>query len=91
MVLKISSTGPQVTGLQERLQQRGFDPGGVDGQFGPETETAVRSFQSSVGLQSDGVVGPNTLAALKITLLVLCRTNDFDLIVGELNQRFPQN
>ncbi len=86
MVLKIGSSGPAVTALQEQLQQRGFDPGGVDGQFGPETETAVRSFQSSVGLQSDGVVGPNTLAALKMPSITSNVTAD---MVGEMFHATP--
>lgn len=58
------SSGPRVTELQQRLQQRGFDPGAVDGQFGPGTEAAVRAFQNSVGLSVDGQAGPNTIAAL---------------------------
>jgi peptidoglycan L-alanyl-D-glutamate endopeptidase CwlK len=64
--LKLGSSGPRVTEVQQLLQQHGFDPGAVDGQFGPGTAAAVRAFQRSVGLADDGVVGPNTLAALKM-------------------------
>lgn len=63
--LQLGSTGPSVTALQQQLQQRGFDPGGVDGQFGPATDAAVRAFQGNVGLAVDGQAGPNTLAALE--------------------------
>jgi GH25 family lysozyme M1 (1,4-beta-N-acetylmuramidase) len=35
-----------------------------DGDFGPQTETAVKAFQSAKGLDSDGVVGPRTFTAL---------------------------
>ena len=36
----------------------------IDGLFGRGTEGLVRSFQSSRGLRSDGVVGPDTWQAL---------------------------
>jgi peptidoglycan hydrolase-like protein with peptidoglycan-binding domain len=36
----------------------------VDGVYGPQTEVAVRGFQTSSGLVADGIVGPLTWAAL---------------------------
>ncbi|MCL6581102.1 MAG: L,D-transpeptidase family protein, partial [Firmicutes bacterium] len=44
------SAGPYVRELQERLQSLGFDPGPLDGIFGPRTEAAVIHFQRSRGL-----------------------------------------
>jgi len=64
--LKPGSSGPDVTALQQKLKELGFDPNGVDGNFGPGTENAVRAFQSSKGLEADGKAGPNTLAALQL-------------------------
>jgi hypothetical protein len=64
-ILKQGSSGPDVKDLQENLKNLGFDPKGVDGNFGPGTEAAVRAFQAANGLGVDGKVGPNTLAALQ--------------------------
>jgi putative chitinase len=64
-VLKRGSSGPDVLTLQSTLKQLGFDPNGVDGTFGPGTEAAVIAFQKSKGLTADGMVGPNTMAALQ--------------------------
>jgi peptidoglycan hydrolase-like protein with peptidoglycan-binding domain len=63
--LKQGSSGPDVRDLQQQLQDLGFDPNGVDGTFGPGTKAAVIAFQNSRGLTADGIVGPNTLAALQ--------------------------
>ena len=64
--IKRGSTGPDVIECQEDLIQLGYDlgPSGVDGKFGARTEKAVKDFQQSVGLNSDGIVGPRTWEAL---------------------------
>ncbi len=56
--------GNSVTQLQEALVNAGFNPGGVDGAFGPGTRAALVSFQRAHGLTADGVAGPNTWRAL---------------------------
>jgi peptidoglycan hydrolase-like protein with peptidoglycan-binding domain len=55
------SKGGTIRLLQEALHVS------VDGEFGPETETAVRHLQSAHGLNVDGVVGPATWSALGFT------------------------
>jgi peptidoglycan hydrolase-like protein with peptidoglycan-binding domain len=56
-VLKKGSTDPAVKDLQEALKALGFDPGPVDGIFGPQTENAVKQFQQAQQIPVDGVVG----------------------------------
>ncbi|RBY80982.1 N-acetylmuramoyl-L-alanine amidase [Geodermatophilus sp. TF02-6] len=57
--------GDDVTSLQERLHELGYDAGPVDGVFGPETEVGLRAFQRDYGLTADGTCGPATLRALR--------------------------
>src|SRR5436190_325099 len=52
-------------GRQVELLQRALGDIKVDGIFGPETEAAVRAFQTSHGLSQDGVVGAATGSALR--------------------------
>jgi len=62
--LKRGSSGPDVMRLQEKLKALSFDPGGIDGIFGPATDAAVRSFQASRALLVDGIVVQRMLTAL---------------------------
>lgn len=65
MVLTAGGTGVDVVYLQQRLQEKGFRPGKVDGVFGSQTLRAVRQFQAAHALKVDGVVGDRTWAALR--------------------------
>ena len=56
--------GDDVSNLQARLIQMGFNCGKVDGIYGANTEVAVKEFQKSVGILADGKCGPVTLIAL---------------------------
>ena len=57
--------GDDVTNLQERLLELGYDAGRADGILGAETEAGLRAFQRDYGLSADGTCGPATLRALK--------------------------
>jgi N-acetylmuramoyl-L-alanine amidase len=53
--------GRDVLELQKILKNFGFNPGPIDGIYGPLTEKAVREFQISAGIKPDGIVGPTTV------------------------------
>lgn len=53
-----------VLDIQQRLTALGYNPGPLDGVWGPTTRKAVIAFQTAKKLSPDGVVGPKTLAAL---------------------------
>ena len=65
-VLKNGSTGNSVKALQLLLIGNGCSCGdhGADGDFGSDTEAAVKNFQGNKGLTIDGKAGPETWSAL---------------------------
>ena len=62
--LRLHSFGPDVEALQKMLKKAGFNPGPIDGEFGPASEQAVKAFQKSQGLLDDGIAGARTFSAL---------------------------
>src|SRR6478672_361049 len=66
--------GDDVTRLQQRLVDLGFDPGPVDGQFGPATQMSVWAYQKLVmGLTGTAVTGkvtPDLWAQLEQALTI---------------------
>jgi hypothetical protein len=66
--LSPGATGAQVKILQRALNALGYPVGKPDGDYGPVTQTAVEKFQVAKNLPEDGVVGPQTLAALRQAL-----------------------
>ena len=64
-VLKLGSKGEEVKTVQRLLQSIGYKGKNgkaltIDGDFGTNTEYAVKNYQSFEGLQPDGVVGAKT-------------------------------
>lgn len=51
--------------LQQRLAQRGFYNGKIDGKIGPKSRMAIRAFQSRAGLVPDGFAGLSLLSQLR--------------------------
>jgi uncharacterized protein (TIGR02594 family) len=50
--------------IQRRLKAHGYDPGPLDGVPGRLTIRAIKAFQRTHGLVADGIVGPQTAAAM---------------------------
>lgn len=65
-LLKKGCIGPDVQELQNALIALHYDCGsyGADGDFGSDTERAVKAFQAAEGLEVDGKFGAKSYAAL---------------------------
>lgn len=55
---------PPVRDVQRALRRLGWQPGPVDGLYGPRTQAAVARFQTAARVAADGIVGPSTRRAL---------------------------
>ena len=63
-----NTTPGKVREIQGALKSAGYNPGTVDGQFGPATVNAVSAFQKSKGLDGNGVLTAKTVKALGVSL-----------------------
>ncbi|SFA56967.1 Peptidoglycan-binding (PGRP) domain of peptidoglycan hydrolases-containing protein [Anoxybacillus pushchinoensis] len=63
--LKRGDRNDYVKTLQSWLYKAGFNPGGIDGVYGANTEKAVKEFQKKVGITTDGIAGKQTYQALQ--------------------------
>jgi len=61
-MLARGSKGSAVSALQDALKRfdAATDPGPIDGDFGPRTESGVRAYQSHQNITVDGIVGHQT-------------------------------
>lgn len=59
-IIKNGSSGILVTIWQAYLVCRGYNPNGIDSNFGSGCRTATIAFQKANGLTQDGIVGVNT-------------------------------
>ncbi|PZO42119.1 MAG: peptidoglycan-binding protein [Pseudanabaena frigida] len=56
---------PEIASIQQLLARRGFNPGAIDGVKGPATTEAIIAAQTFYKLETDGIIGSKTLAALQ--------------------------
>jgi len=71
--------GPAVRRWQELLVAYG-EATDVDGVFGPNTDRVTRAAQQKLGVTTDGIVGPKTLAAMHAALPGAPDTADKELM-----------
>lgn len=62
-LIRPGDRGDDVALLQELLFRLDYDPGPIDGIFGPRTGAAVMAFQRDLVLDVDGIVGSETRGA----------------------------
>ena len=63
-ILRNGDEGKDVEDLQRRLKAVGYNPGEIDGEYGPNTALAVKALQKDAGILVDGEFGPDSYAAL---------------------------
>ena len=51
--------------LQQKLQEKGYYTGEIDGNLGGGTKAAIRQFQNQAGLPEDGIPSQDLLQALR--------------------------
>lgn len=61
----LGDTGSGVKQIQAALASNGYKVS-ADGEFGTQTEQAVKAFQGKNGLKADGIVGAATWAKLQV-------------------------
>lgn len=59
-IIKMGYTGIDVKFAQDMLNNKGYDCGRVDGDFGKKTKEAVKKFQEDCKITADGIIGKDT-------------------------------
>lgn len=73
--IKLGSKGVYVLIAQDELNTIGFSTQGLDGIFGNNTRAAVRRYQQSRGLTTDGIIGCATWSKLQSEVVGIGRKN----------------
>ena len=55
----------EVREIQAKLESLGYDPGPVDGVFGPQTVSAVKRYEMAIGREPTGAVDQRLLERLR--------------------------
>ena len=80
-ILKRGLAGEPVRRLQAKLGVP------VDGEFGPNTEAALKKWQTDKGLGADGIAGPDTFMSMGLYELILLKQGTRGDTVKSLQQK----
>jgi putrescine transport system substrate-binding protein len=61
----------KVKASQEALKKLGYEPGPLDGKFGPATLASIEVFQQDTGMKIDGLLSRNTHDSIQRALLLI--------------------
>ncbi len=73
-VTPVLASDSTVTQIQQKLEERGYDPGPIDGIMGKKTKSAIKKFQSDSGLESTGAINRVTLDKLDLSKLPVAKS-----------------
>ncbi len=73
-VTPVFASGSTVVQIQQKLEERGYDPGPIDGIMGKKTKNAIKKFQSDSGLESTGAINRVTLDKLDLSKLPVAKS-----------------
>lgn len=57
-----------VKAVQSALQEKGYNPGPIDGMMGPRTREALKKFQTAAGLETTGTLNQATAEKLGVEI-----------------------
>jgi peptidoglycan hydrolase-like protein with peptidoglycan-binding domain len=65
-VVPLAAQNSQVRSVQQALKDKGYDPGPIDGLYGPRTRAALRDYQEHEHLSASGKMDAKTLNSLGV-------------------------
>lgn len=81
----------ELAGIQNILHALGYNDGGRDSLYGPNTEAGIKLFQTHSGITSDGIVGPTTWSHFGDTIYYsYTGPNAWNYSVGQDPNRFAK-
>ncbi len=89
-LLRLGSTGANVSDLQSRLNSLGLYQGAITGNYDAQTQEAVIALQRSRGLIPDGIAGPQVAAVLGLSGLSSGGTMGRGTLNGDNMQSWQQ-